>query len=182
VNDSPGAQVPEYLSALLSDTGATTYKFVFANGPALARNTSYWILFTTYDAHDWLASYDKTGTSTSIDVSTGFTYATQSNVPSDQVQNIGWIPQESPFLILSLTISGCEASLEPTPTPTAVVSPSPVTSRSPKASATPRVVLTPITANVTSSFDSTQTALNLTAPATSTLCCTLCVITRVWCV
>jgi hypothetical protein len=31
------------------------------------------------------------------------------------------------------------------------------------------VVLTPITANVTSSFDSTQTALNLTAPASTHL-------------
>jgi hypothetical protein len=167
----------QYLSQVITDTSATTYKFEFANEPALESNTLYWIVFTTSDVHDWKIGLKQIVTS-SIDVDASFAYTVQANVSQDQVQNVGWSVLEAPTLILNLTISGCEVDLAPyptsTPTPTAVVTQMPASSRTPKASAsaTPVVVLTPITANVTSSFDSTQTSLNLTAPATSTLPCT----------
>jgi hypothetical protein len=179
---TPGVLVSEqYRCQLLSDTGLPTYKFEFSNGPALEPNTSYWIVFTTSDARDWKTGYNQNVTS-SIDAGAGLAYTTHANVGPDQVQNYGWYVIEEPTMILNLIISGCEAILEPTPT--AVVTQLPVPTRTPKASpsATPRVVLTPITANVTSSFDSTQTSLNLTAPASSTLCCTSCMITHVRCV
>jgi hypothetical protein len=157
------------------------YTFVFSNAPELAANTHYWILFTSPEdiSVQWSTGQPLT-TTLSIDVNTGAASASAESVPaSDQVPDSQWGTYPAGTLLLTLIVAGCavNASL-PTPTasPAAMPSQLPVSSqqassRTPQASAsaTPVVVLTPITANVTSSFDSAQTSLNLTAPASSTL-------------
>jgi hypothetical protein len=83
-------------------------------------------------------------------------------------------PSQSPAASSPQASASSTPALSLSPAVSVSMSP-PVASRTPQAipSATPVVVvLTPITANVTSSFDSTQTSLNLTAPATSTTLCT----------
>jgi hypothetical protein len=75
--NTPGLLVSsQYLSQVITDTSATTYKF----GPLLESNTSYWIVFTTSNAYDWKIGLKQIVTS-SIDVDAGFAYTAQANDP-----------------------------------------------------------------------------------------------------
>jgi hypothetical protein len=80
------------------------------------------------------------------------------------------VPSQSPA-VPSTSVAATATALPTSmiiPSPTLTSQPTTPPNRTPQASAsaTP-VALTPITANVTSSFDSAQTALNLTAPAST---------------
>jgi hypothetical protein len=177
------------LGALVSDSvkqvlinSPGTYSSAFFVVTNLAANSYYWLVLTSpVTLRAKWATGSVQALAPYVDLTSGVMSSAIGSIPATATaSDYTWTAVAA--VTLATTIQGCvigaTPTVSPSPTSTAIATatasntppvPSASTTSLSSASTTPAavVVLVPITANVTSTFDSTQTAFNITAPASS---------------